>query len=106
LISIESYKVRIDKVIPLDNEIREKILKDEDPVSEDYKISWPNLYYRVKNFKPWELEPSENEEVNFDFVIDKKIKTILVYSYLKNTSKPEREIGWSRTTFHDLNLGG
>ena len=104
LLSIESYDVRINKVVPIDNEIREKILKDEDPLSENYKISWPNLFYRVKNFKEkaWEIEPSENEVENLDFVIDKKIKTIQVYSYFKNTSKTEREIGWEEITFHDL----
>jgi hypothetical protein len=104
LLSIVCYDIRINKVIPLDNEVGEKILKDEDPVSEDYhKIFWPNLFYRVKNFKEnaCELEPSEKEEFNFDFIIEKKIHTIQVYSYFKNKHKSNREIGWSRTTFHD-----
>jgi hypothetical protein len=45
--SIVAYNVQINKVIPLDNEIREKILKDEDS---EY-ISWPTLFYRRKNIK-------------------------------------------------------
>lgn len=106
LLSLERYDVRISQVIPLDNELAHKISKNDDPVDGEYhEIFWPLLFNRLKKFQGddiCELEPSEIEKFNFDFVIDDGIKTIQVYCYFKNKSKPGKEIGWNCTTFHDL----
>ncbi|MCH7733085.1 MAG: hypothetical protein IIB44_11370 [Candidatus Marinimicrobia bacterium] len=53
-----------------------------------------------------EIEPNEDDEILCDFLIDKDIQTIQVYSYLKNAEKPGRDIGWGITTIHDLKSKG
>ena len=106
LLSLVRYDLRISQVIPLNNELANIISKNDDPVDEEYhEIFWPILFNRIKNFQGndvCELEPSETEKFNFDFVVDDDIKTIQIYCYFKNKSKPEKEIGWNCTTFHDL----
>lgn len=106
LLSIASYDVRIIKIIPLDTAIEEKISRNEDPVTGDnHEILWPLIYNREKEYGEGnvELEPKEKEELNFDFIIDKDVKVIQIYSYFKNKMKSDREIGWNCTTFHEIN---
>lgn len=49
-----------------------------------------------------EVEPGEEDEFNFDFVVSADVKSVLVYSYLKNKSKKGREMGWNKTSVYDL----
>lgn len=104
---IKYYDVRLNQVLPLSMDLKDKISNHEDPADEDwYEIFWPNIYMRKKTYDDeecFEMEPSEMEEFHFDFVIDKEITTIQIYSYFKNVRKAhEREVGWQCTTFHDL----
>lgn len=106
LLSLVSYDIRISQVLPLDDDLKNIISKNEDPVDKEYhEIFWPVIFKREKNFQGndvCELEPSETEKFNLDFVLADDIKTIQIYCYFKNKSKPEKEIGWNCTTFHDL----
>lgn len=52
-----------------------------------------------------ELEPGEEEEFNFDFLIEGGVKTVIVYSYFVNQRKKRREVGWNKTTIYDLSSG-
>ncbi len=48
-----------------------------------------------------EIEPGESEQLHYDFLVDKAIKTVLVYSYFQNIQK-NRRLGWSLTTTNDF----
>ena len=105
LLRLVSYDVRISQVLPLSNELSNKLSGEENLFCEDdTELPWSILLPRTKKFKKGshEVEPLEKQDFNFDVIVEKDIKTIHVYSYFKNESKTKREIGWNRTTFHDL----
>lgn len=108
LLSLTEYEIRINQIIPLTNAVKEGIENNDIPFIGDCpEIDWNNLLHNPeKKLKKdaYEIEPSEKQEFNFDFVIDDDVKTIQVYSYIRNKSKPDREIGWDCTTFHDIKL--
>jgi len=47
-----------------------------------------------------EIEPGEEDERHFDFLLEEHVKTVIVYSHIRNLSK--RNIGWNATTFCDI----
>jgi hypothetical protein len=102
MIRIEDGKARAQQIWPSDNRDMEHLCRH---VGENYpELEWQEL--DVKKRENWdiEIEPSESEEVHFDFVVSSNVQTICIYSSFTNQSKPGREkpIGWNRTTVHDL----
>jgi len=105
LLSLVYYNIQVCQVIPVKDELKNKIENNNAPLrKKDNDIRWPHLFKEKKELpeKHYELEPLEKETFHFDLVLDKSIKTIQVYSYFKNKVKPNRNIGWDCTTFHDL----
>jgi len=49
-----------------------------------------------------QVEPNEEEEFNFDFILDSTVKTVIVYSFVQNKKIKRREIGWNKATVYDL----
>ena len=74
---------------------------------EQAEVKWPLLgEVDLRGEKPgYEIEPSESDELHFDFVISSEVNTVVVYSYLKNVTKQGREIGWNTTSVYDINNG-
>lgn len=65
------------------------------------EIGWPLIAEKLhKNER--EVEPKELDEVSMDFVIDKGYQQILVYSFLENSEKPGRNLGWITSTVIDF----
>jgi hypothetical protein len=54
------------------------------------------------NGKVLQIEPGESDEVDCDFLIDSDIRTIEVYSYFKNPTRTDAEMGWTLATLYDL----
>jgi len=106
LLSLNTEETRIQKVIPLPETVAECIDKGIDPVTagESAICTWTLLGSHVTSFQKnlFEVEPGEVQELHHDFVIPDTIKTVLVYSYLKNIKKRNREIGWNLITFYDI----
>jgi len=104
LVRIETGKVRLARVMPLDAEFSEQLQKHEYPLREGARLKWPVLEVRSFDWSraPREIEPRESDTFFFDFIVDEPLKTFEVYSYFKNLSKPGREIGWNTTTIHDV----
>jgi hypothetical protein len=80
--------------------------------------TWPPLRKAKISFDPCdtdkcrEIEPSETDELHFDFVIASAHKSIMAYSHVANLVKhagsefllvPCKPIGWNLTTIHDRN---
>ncbi len=49
-----------------------------------------------------DLEPNESDEFSFDFLVDGRWETLLVYSRIENPRKRADEINWSKTTVYEL----
>jgi hypothetical protein len=50
-----------------------------------------------------EIEPKETDELHFDFVIDKKIMRVLIYTHLENQTKGLRKkIGWNLSSIYAI----
>ncbi len=104
LISLKSGFCRIQQVRPAPNEIQEVIDGGEDPTSKegnDREIPWKMIKKHEWEFEDIEIEPGEVEGIHCDFLIPESVKGVMVYTYFKNASK-RKEIGWSETTFIDL----
>ncbi len=63
---------------------------------ESQTYDWPALDDRPLTH-PLEVEPSDTEEVNHEFVVGDGIETILVYSYYGSGDR-----GWQSTTVYDF----
>jgi hypothetical protein len=105
LLSLVSGFVRVHRVVPLDPKLNDSVTRGQDPVEHgETEIRWPMLIERqVKLDKGVvEIEPGEREQFCFDFILESENKSVEIYSYFKNISKPTKEIGWGLTTIHDL----
>lgn len=104
LLYIKSAETRIQQVLPLSKDIAKSINSGKDPVLEESRdVEWPCL--NLRDSLPengLEIEPGESDWLSYDFVIEKQIKFVRIYSYVKNVSKKGREIGWCLESFHDL----
>lgn len=107
LLCLRTAETRIQKVLPLPKPVAKTLRKGENPVlkGETEINAWPLLGCHETGFQEnlFEIEPGETQELHHDFVIPSGVKTILVYSYLKNIKKRNREIGWNTTTYYDIN---
>jgi len=106
LLSVVSAQTRIQQVLPTPPEILDSVNQGLDPVQKGKtEIEWPLIGTTRKSH--WakgkrEIEPGESDELHYDFVLDSRIQTVEVYTYVKNATKRGREIGWSLTTLYDL----
>jgi hypothetical protein len=97
--------VRIQRMVPWPIEALKPVcLKKERTEEQESEIQWPLLGEVDLSGKEQrcEIEPGEKEEFDFDFVIDSKIKSVVIYSYLKNRKKGRKEIGWNKTSIYDI----
>lgn len=105
LLSLESGFVGVQQVVPCPKALLDSIDRDGDIVEDGkHEAAWDTLAEKDIIFKrsEREIEPGEEEEFSFDFLIDSNVKTVIVYSYFKNESKKKRDIGWNKTTIYDL----
>ncbi len=105
LLSLESGITRVQQMLPVPPEFLNVVRERGDPIKEgDTEYLWPSLGERRMHWEknPRELEPGENEEIHYDFVIDSEATRVEIYSYFKNTAKHRREIGWHLTTLYNL----
>ena len=107
LLSLRMLETRIHQVIPLPQKVADSVAKGENPITSDSTEidSWTELGNHRCNFQKdlFEVEPGEIQEIHHDFLIPEENGTILIYSYLQNIKKRNRDIGWDLTTFHELN---
>jgi hypothetical protein len=109
LMKLEELRLYIHRVLPPGDETRQKIesgtlIQSGDaageanwPCIEPFKRTWSG------DMRP-EIEPQENDEFPYDFVVPSDLETVFVYAYLQNTNKRTKkgELGWSVTAFYDL----
>lgn len=105
LLSLEKMEVRVQQVSPIHDDLSSSItINNKAKDRKTAEIMWPMLDERNSLFesKLYEIEPGERDEFSFDFILQKKLKVIEVYSYFKNIKKKNRDLGWSCTSIHEL----
>jgi hypothetical protein len=96
LLSIDSVKHHIYQVLPLTKEMSGKVENGQNLYDEKGKeIDWPIIDHREISVGQFEIEPGENDVIQFDSLIPSNVQVIQVYTYLKNVTKRNKEIGWS-----------
>ena len=105
LLCLESGFVRVQQILPIPEAIGSTIEQGRDPVAEDGReVDWPLLSTRTFTWAKGkaEVEPGEIDRLVSDHLIDADVRVVSVYSYVKNTKKGKRDIGWGITTIYDV----
>ena len=91
----QDNRTTIQLVKPIDQEYLES-LQERVAAGESQTYQWPVLDDRSLA-RSLEVEPSDTQEINHEFVIGGGIESILVYSYYGS-----RDRGWQATTVYDI----
>jgi hypothetical protein len=111
LLEMKSGFTAIYRILPISDD--DMLLIETNKMERSEKgneIEWPEIDCTEVKYAEGdlEIEPSENDEVCFDFILNSEDQAICIYSYFENIkkSKHEHEIGWHVTSIYDLrNLG-
>jgi hypothetical protein len=118
LVRLCTGRTRIQHVLPCLPEFADAVQNLPMELSgHDQELGWKEICGRAmygSGNQAREVEPGETDFVEQDFVIDRSVSCILVYTYIKNEYKSRtgwfgrtpREFGWSRTTVCDTNAEG
>lgn len=110
LLRLDSTFTWVQQILPLPKDFETAFGAGKDPLAtlgpSDSEYGWPVVGERKCDWKasPREVEPGEEENMQFDFVVDDRAQLVEIYSYFRNERK-KREIGWSGTTIYDLSTG-
>ena len=102
--------VRVQKILPLEDDMQQALAQGYDLVEEgEEEVPWPLIAPERKYIRQpgkIEIEPGENFDIYFDFVIlTDEVRTIAVYSHFLNSMKKGNR-GWSRTAIDDVSNQG
>jgi hypothetical protein len=101
-LNLDSGIIRIQKILPLDEKVKEKINAKITPVDQKEKIVlWPTIgdAYNLSRLGI-KIAPGEEETLEHEFIIPHYIQTVKIYSYLGEEGRP---IGWHRSTIYSTN---
>lgn len=101
---VNSGEVRLQQIKPQTATVVNAIKSfRENKSSKKREIEWPVLEERILNFgrDEYELEPTEKENFEFDFILDQEINVIQFYTHIENVFKTDK--GWNYTSIHELN---
>lgn len=102
LIILSSICIRILQINPWPHEFIAKIKKGEEVIAKDEtEYSWPYIEEREINLKSISIEPNENEEIPFNFILDRETKSIQVYTFIEN--KMRKPLGWQLNKYYQIN---
>jgi hypothetical protein len=105
VLPVRSMMVRVQQVLPVPPQIGAKLGGAGDLVPKNQtSIPWDPINKSLREWDPGdhEVEPGEEESTAFDFVIDGGVRTVEVYTFVRNAVKRKREVGWGSTTLYDL----
>ncbi len=96
--------IRIHQILPIFPYPKKQVeLAKEEVERKDDRFSWPLVASRKKIWDtPLEIEPGEHDELDFEFAIDSNITNLRVYSFFRNETKKELELGWQQSSFYEL----
>ena len=100
-LDLKSGTIRIQKIMPLDKAIEDKIANNHDPISlKSHKEPWQNLCDPYEPVLKVGIEPGEVDQINCEFIIPSNVQTVKIYSFFKK--KQKQGIGLTKTTIYDI----
>jgi hypothetical protein len=75
--------------------------RNKDSETTPREVRWPLICEKRHNDER-EVEPGEVDEIAMDFFVSTFFEKILVYSFIENTTKPGRNLGWMTSTIIDF----
>jgi len=103
-LDLKSGIIRVQKILPLDPKISERIKRNETPIDEKAMIVlWPRIGKPYKPKIDIKIESGESDRVNCEFIIPSYVQTIKIYSFFKKSE--DSTIGWPVTTIYDIKKG-
>jgi hypothetical protein len=105
LLELDSGFAGLQQIIPVHEHLLASINKSEELIKDGkFEASWPPIKEYTLNFHQSgrEIEPSEDEEFYFEFLLDSNVETVLFYTYFRNQTKKGRELGWNKIKLYDL----
>ena len=107
LMQIDKGHARVQQLLPCTDEQLRKLRDGENEAKNKPELDWFQLGEKERLDWKVEVEPGESEELYFDFVLPPGVERIALYSHFENRSKHGRdELGWSKTTTHELTHDG
>lgn len=109
LIKIDHAEIRLKWVSPVIDNVVTSI--ENADTSKDFEIDFPQIESKNLNLEKKDMiviEPKESDNIYCDFILNKddkfscKVKTIMVYCYIKNITSHRRPLGWSFEEIYDL----
>lgn len=65
------------------------------------RFSWPLISERTTQWDtPIEIEPSEQDQIDFEFAVPANVTDVRIYNYIRNEKK--KEIGWFLSSYYKL----
>lgn len=118
LLELDISKMFVQQIIPLldeltimiDNSNIQDIREGKvDDLFDDngMQIAWRGVGFREIEWDKDEvfIEPGEQEEFQFDFILENEIQIIKITSYFRNVKTKKPKIGWKHTSIYDLDKG-
>ena len=105
LLPITEIETRVQQLLPIEADLLKKI---EDGIPQkptnEAEIEWPLVAFNVSNYRKHsaEIEPGEVQEFVYDFIIDREVKTIVVYSFIYDQGRVEKRLAWERTSTYSI----
>lgn len=99
---------RIQQILPLPRTVKKAVERGKDPVEKgESEVLWPMIGERQVTLEKElaEIEPGEDESIQFDYVVGSGVKVVQVYTYVRNIFKSKKEIGWGVTSLYDIRKG-
>ncbi len=102
LTELEECEARLHKVLPAGEAFLAKA-KSLD-VQGEHRLPWPEIASKTIEWKKGEceIEPGERDVFYMDFLIPTEIKVFMVYLYIKNVKKKNKEVGWTNTSTYRM----
>lgn len=101
LIELRQGRVSMQAIRPVSAAWKSAILHgDSIPRVEGREFAWPDLEKFPLEWGDdgYRIEPLESEEFRFDLTIADTVEAIQIYSYFKNLTVKDTELGWNCTT--------
>jgi len=88
----------IRQITPADDFLAELTEENRDRCD----MGWGLLANKQADCADVEIEPNEEQEFCFDFLVGSHVQSVSIYSHFENERKRKRKLGWNKTTWYDL----
>jgi len=93
-----SVELRIQQILPCEDNYEPSYVQATDV------FDWPLISLRKRDFDQYslEIEPNEEHQLFFDFMLPKHLACIKIYLYVQNQKKARYNLGWATSLIYSL----